>query len=174
MGREDQREVFGAVTETGSSEQCGSVGVEGCHDGPAVGSEPAHRVRRYARRSSSWTRKWKTARSCQNYGTSDAVGRFTRRAGPRRRAGTGMTVCLTPTSASWANPTEPQFRPLRTFTMASSNPANHPALTRDLQAYLCWRNANTRPDVLAAQRGERARIRSERQQCWGRPRPKAA
>ncbi len=30
------------------------------------------------------------------------------------------------------------------------------------------------PDVLAAQRRERARIRSERQQRWGRPRPKAA
>jgi transposase len=37
------------------------------------------------------------------------------------------------------------------------------------------RNANARhPDVLAAQRRERARIRSERQQRWGRPRPKAA
>jgi transposase len=30
------------------------------------------------------------------------------------------------------------------------------------------------PDVLAAQRRERARIRSERQQRWGRPKPKAA
>jgi hypothetical protein len=30
------------------------------------------------------------------------------------------------------------------------------------------------PDVLAAQRRERARIRSERQQRWGRPRQKAA
>jgi len=44
-----------------------------------------------------------------------------------------------------------------------------------LQAYLSWRNANDRhPDVLAAQRRERARIRSERQQRWGRPKPKAA
>ncbi|MQA96002.1 MAG: integrase, partial [Streptosporangiales bacterium] len=30
------------------------------------------------------------------------------------------------------------------------------------------------PDVLAAQRRERARIRSQRQQRWGRPRPKTA
>ena len=29
------------------------------------------------------------------------------------------------------------------------------------------------PDMLAAQRRERARIRSERQQRWGRPKPKA-
>jgi transposase len=38
-----------------------------------------------------------------------------------------------------------------------------------------WRNAHARhPYVLAAQRRERARIRSERQQRWGRPKPKAA
>ena len=36
-------------------------------------------------------------------------------------------------------------------------------------------NAHARhPGVLAAQRRERARIRSERQQRWGRPKPKAA
>jgi transposase len=86
-----------------------------------------------------------------------------------------VELCLTPTSASWANPIEAQFGPLRTFTMAGSNPANHAALARELQAYLRWRNANARhPDVLAAQRRERARIRSERHQRWGRPRPKAA
>jgi hypothetical protein len=43
------------------------------------------------------------------------------------------------------------------------------------QDYLRWRNAHARhPGVLAAQRRERARIRSERQQRWGRPKPKAA
>jgi hypothetical protein len=48
-------------------------------------------------------------------------------------------------------------------------------LARKLHAYLRWRNANARhPDILAAQRRERARIRSERQQRWGRPRLKAA
>ena len=48
-------------------------------------------------------------------------------------------------------------------------------LARRLQDYLRWRDARTRhPDVLAAQRRERARIRSERQQRWGRPKPKAA
>ncbi|MGH7514328.1 MAG: IS630 family transposase, partial [Gemmatimonadales bacterium] len=49
------------------------------------------------------------------------------------------------------------------------------ALARRLQACLRRRNANARhPDVLAAQRRERARIRSERQQRRGRPSPKAA
>ena len=86
-----------------------------------------------------------------------------------------VELCLTPTNASWANPIEAHFGPLRTFVMGNSDYPNHPALARRLQAYLRWRNAHARhPDVLAAQRRERARIRSERQQRWGRPKPKAA
>ena len=41
----------------------------------------------------------------------------------------------------------------------------------------CWarrKHPVRHPGVLAAQRRERARIRSERQQRWGRPRPEAA
>jgi hypothetical protein len=101
------------------------------------------------------------------------------------RTGPGKTVawakkhkvqlCFTPTSASWAHPIEAQFGPLRTFVMGGSDHPNHTVLARRLQDYLAWRNTNARhPDVLAAQRRERARIRSERQQRWGRPRPKAA
>lgn len=72
-------------------------------------------------------------------------------------------------------PIEAQFGPLRTFVIAGSNHPNHPVLTRKLQTYLRWRNANARhPDVLAAQRRERARIRSERQQRWGQPATRAA
>jgi transposase len=86
-----------------------------------------------------------------------------------------VELCFTPTSASWANPIEAQFGPLRTFTIGGSNHPNHTVLASRLQAYLRWRNANARhPGILAAQRRERARIRSERQQRWGRPRPKAA
>ena len=59
--------------------------------------------------------------------------------------------------------------------MGNSDYPNHPALARRLQDYLRWRNAHARhPDILAAQRRERARIRSERQQRWGRPKRKAA
>jgi len=48
-------------------------------------------------------------------------------------------------------------------------------LARRLQAYLRWRSASARhPDILAAQRRERARVRSERQQRRGRPTAKAA
>jgi transposase len=86
-----------------------------------------------------------------------------------------VELCLTPTNASWANPIEAQFGPLRTFVMGASDHPGHTVLARKLQSYLRWRNANARhPDVLAAQRRERARARSERHQRWGRPKPKAA
>jgi hypothetical protein len=59
--------------------------------------------------------------------------------------------------------------------MANSDYPNHVVLTRDLQVYLRWRNANARhPDVIAAQRRGRARVRSERHQRWGRPHAQAA
>ena len=86
-----------------------------------------------------------------------------------------VELCLTPTNGSWANPIEAQSGPLRTFVMGASDHPSHTVLARKLQAYLRWRNANARhPDVLAAQRRERARVRSERHQRWGRPKPKAA
>jgi hypothetical protein len=37
-----------------------------------------------------------------------------------------IELCLTPTNASWANPIEAQFGPLRQFTMANSDHPNHP------------------------------------------------
>jgi transposase InsO family protein len=84
-----------------------------------------------------------------------------------------VELCLTPTYSSWANPIEAQFGPLRTFTMANSNYPNHTVLARDLQAHLRWRNTHARhPDILAAQRRERARIRSEKGHRWGRPKIK--
>ena len=67
-----------------------------------------------------------------------------------------VELCFTPTNASWANPIEAQFGPLRTFVMGNSDHPNHTVLARKLQAYLRWRNAHARhPDVLAAQRRER-------------------
>jgi len=86
-----------------------------------------------------------------------------------------VELCFTPTNASWANPIEPQFGPLRTFVIGGSDYRNHTMLARRLHSYLRWRNAHARhPDVLAAQRRERARIRSEREQRLGRPKIKAA
>jgi transposase len=86
-----------------------------------------------------------------------------------------VELCLTPTNASWANPIEVQFGPLRSFVLSVSDYPNHPVLAGKLQHYLRWRNANARhPQVLAAQRRERARARSEGQRRWGRPAAPAA
>ncbi|MEW2288560.1 IS630 family transposase [Streptomyces sp. NPDC047841] len=81
-----------------------------------------------------------------------------------------VVLCFTPTYASWANPIEAHFGPLRQFTIANSNRSNHTVQTGalHLHAYLRWRNANARHrDVLAAERKERARIRSEKGIRWG-------
>jgi transposase len=79
-----------------------------------------------------------------------------------------VRLCFTPTNASWANPIEAHFGPLRQFTLANSQHPNHTVQTHALHTYLRWRNANARhPDVLAAQRRERARIRSEKGIRWG-------
>ncbi len=59
------------------------------------------------------------------------------------------------------------FKPLRQV-IESINETFKGQLDRALHAYLRWRNANGRhPDILAAQRRERARIRSEKGIRWG-------
>ncbi len=70
----------------------------------------------------------------------------------RRWAGrTNVELCFTPTNASWANPIEPQFGPVRTFVMGGSDHPSHSVLAHRMQDYLRWRNSNARhPDILAA------------------------
>ncbi len=86
-----------------------------------------------------------------------------------------VELCFTPTYSSWANPIEAHFGPLREFVLNNSNHPNHVVLTRALHDYLRWRNANARdPELLAAQRRERARIRAEKGRRWGRPASRAA
>lgn len=86
-----------------------------------------------------------------------------------------VELCFTPTYSSWANPIEAHFGPLREFVLNNSNHPNHVVLTRRLHAHLRWRNANARaPEILAAQRRERAKVRAEKQRRWGRPTTSAA
>lgn len=86
-----------------------------------------------------------------------------------------VELCFTPTYSSWANPIEAHFGPLREFVLNNSNHPNHVVLTRRLHEYLRWRNQNVRdPQLLAAQRRERARVRAEKGQRWGRPATRAA
>jgi transposase len=98
--------------------------------------------------------------------------------GPKIRAWAArhaVELDFTPTYASWANPIEPHFGPLRSFVPAGSDYTNHVTLIRALHAHLRWRNAHARdPNVLAAERRERARIRSEHHRRWGQPRTKTA
>lgn len=86
-----------------------------------------------------------------------------------------VELVFTPTYASWANPIEAHFGPLRQFVLANSDHADHLALARAIRSYLRWRNANTRdPQLLDAERRHRARIRSEQQRRWGHPKRQAA
>ena len=90
-------------------------------------------------------------------------------------ANNNVELCYTPTYSSWANPIEAHFGPLREFVLNNSNHPNHTVLTRRLHAHLRWRNTNARdPDLLAAQRRERARVRSQRGRRWGIPAAQAA
>ena len=90
-------------------------------------------------------------------------------------ANNNVELCYTPTYSSWANPIEAHFGPLREFVLNNSNHPNHTVLTRRLHAHLRWRNANARdPDLLAAQRRERARNRAPRGRRWGLPAAQAA
>jgi len=82
---------------------------------------------------------------------------------------------FTPTCASWANPIEAHFGPLRQFVLANSDHADHRALGRAIRSYLRWRNTHTRdPRVPEAARRHQARIRGEQQRRWGHPRRRAA
>ncbi|WP_449343908.1 transposase [Streptomyces mexicanus] len=74
-----------------------------------------------------------------------------------------VELCFTPTYASWADPIEAQFGPLRQLTVANSHHRSHLAPAQALHRQLRWLHINARhPDVLTAQRKERARVRSER------------
>jgi transposase len=86
-------------------------------------------------------------------------------------AANGVELVFTPTYASWANPIEAHFGPLRQFVIANSDHPDHRALGRAIRAYLRWRNTHTRdPRILEAERRHRARIRSEHQRRWGHTR----
>jgi len=90
-------------------------------------------------------------------------------------AANNVELVFTPTYASWANPIEAHFGPLRQFVVANSDYGDHPALTKAIRGYLRWRNAHTRdPELLDAERRHRAKIRSEQQRRWGHPKQRAA
>lgn len=79
-----------------------------------------------------------------------------------------VELLFTPTYASWANPIEAHSGHCASSPWPIPTIPNHAVQTRALHAYLRWRNAHARhPDVPAARRRERARIRSEKGIRWG-------
>ncbi|MGD0983781.1 MAG: IS630 family transposase [Acidimicrobiales bacterium] len=86
-----------------------------------------------------------------------------------------VELVFTPTYASWANPIEAHFGPLREFALNNSDHPNHLVLAKAIRDYIRWRNANTKdPELLASERKHRAKLRGEAQRQWGRARPRAA
>ena len=86
-----------------------------------------------------------------------------------------VELVFTPTYGSWANPIEAHFGPLRQFTIANSDYADHAELAKAIRDYIRWRNANTTdPEILALERKHRAKLRGKAQRRWGQPRARPA
>jgi hypothetical protein len=65
----------------------------------------------------------------------------------------GIEFAFTPTKASWLNPIEPHFGPLRKFAMENFNPANHKEISRNVRRYIAWRNRHhTTPSARKARK----------------------
>lgn len=74
-----------------------------------------------------------------------------------------VELCFTPAYASWANPIEAHFGPLRQFTIANSQHPKHTVQTRALHAYLRWRNANPRRPRRPGRRAQGTRPHRQRE-----------
>ncbi|MBB5936391.1 hypothetical protein FHS42_003466 [Streptomyces zagrosensis] len=59
-------------------------------------------------------------------------------------------LCFTPTYASWANPIEAHFGPLRQFTPANSHHPNHPVQTQTQALHACLRWPTPPPAIQAS------------------------
>ena len=51
-----------------------------------------------------------------------------------------IRLVFTPTNASWLNPIEPHFTPLRRFAINNSNPRSHEEIARNTRRFIAWRN----------------------------------
>lgn len=86
----------------------------------------------------------------------DDLSAHTNRRMKRWAAKNKVELCFTPSYASWVNPVEAHFGPLRQFTPADSHHPIHTVQPRAPHARLRWRNKNARHlDVLAVQQSQR-------------------
>ncbi len=51
-----------------------------------------------------------------------------------------IEFAFTPTKASWLNPIEPHFGPLRKFAIENFNPLDHKEISKNVRRYIGWRN----------------------------------
>lgn len=51
-----------------------------------------------------------------------------------------IELVFTPTNASWLNPIESHFGPLRKFAISNCNPKNHGEIAKSVRSYIAWRN----------------------------------
>ena len=51
-----------------------------------------------------------------------------------------IEFAFTPTNASWLNPIEPRFGPLRKFAIENCDPADHREISTNVRRYIAWRN----------------------------------
>ena len=59
-----------------------------------------------------------------------------------------VELVFTPTNASWLNPIEPHFGPLRKFALRNSNYKSHKEQGRAIRRYIAWRNREAKKDEL--------------------------
>lgn len=75
-----------------------------------------------------------------------------------------IAFALTPTNASWLNPIESQFTPLRKFAISNCNPGDHREIGTNVRRYVAWRNRHHTPP----KRVRRKRVRKERSHLCGK------
>jgi transposase len=57
-----------------------------------------------------------------------------------------VEMAFTPTNASWLNPIESHFGPLKKFAILNSNYKSHKEQGRAVRRYIFWRNREARKD----------------------------
>ncbi len=75
-----------------------------------------------------------------------------------------MELVFTPTNASWLNPIEPHFGPLRKFAISNSNPESHEEIGSNVRRYIAWRNRH-HP---APREAQTKRVKHERTRLCGK------
>jgi len=70
---------------------------------------------------------------------------------------------LTPTNASWLNPIESHFGPLRKFAISNCNPKDHREIGTNIRRYIAWRNGHHPPP-----KARTKKVRKERSRLCGK------